>query len=121
VFSGNGSDNAGFIGHIGETIVYGAGTLTTERRKVDSYLAIKYGITLGQVNTDHYLDTSGNIVWNGGTNATYNNNIFGVSRDDIEILEQKVSKSVNNGAILTVATTNDFVNPNNTASYGLCE
>lgn len=117
LFSGNGSDNAGFIGHIGETIVYGAGTLTTtERRKVDSYLAIKYGITLGQVGTDDYLDTDGNIVWNGGTNVTYNNNIFGVTRDDIEILEQKVSKSVNAGTILTVATINDFVNPNNTAS-----
>ncbi|WP_330747034.1 hypothetical protein [Chryseobacterium sp. CP-77] len=113
VFSGNGSDNAGFTGHIGETIVYGAGTLTTtERRRVDSYLAIKYGITLGQVNTDHYLDTAGNIVWNGTTNTTYNNNIFGVGRDDIEILEQKVSKSVNAGTILAVATTNDFVNPN---------
>jgi len=117
VFSGNGSDNAGFIGHIGETIVYGAGTLTTaERRRVDSYLAIKYGITLGQVNTDHYLDTAGNIVWNGASNATYNNNIFGVTRDDIEMLEQKVSKSVNAGTILTVATTNDFVNPNNNAA-----
>ncbi|UMQ42357.1 hypothetical protein MKS83_01415 [Chryseobacterium sp. Y16C] len=117
VFSGNGSDNAGFIGHIGETIVYGAGTLTaTERRRVDSYLAIKYGITLGQVNTEHYLDTDGNIVWNGASNVTYNNNIFGVTRDDIEILEQKVSKSVNTGTILTVATTNDFVNPNQDAA-----
>lgn len=113
LFSNNGSDNAGFIGHIGETIVYGAGTLTaTDRRKVDSYLAIKYGITLGQINTDHYLDTGGNVVWNGTTNAVYNNNIFGIGRDDLEMLEQKVSKSVNAGTILTVATTNDFVNPN---------
>ncbi|PJJ66597.1 RCC1 domain-containing protein [Chryseobacterium geocarposphaerae] len=116
-FSSNGSDNSGFTGHIGETIVYGAGTLSDiERRRVDSYLAIKYGITLGQVNTDHYLDTDGNIVWNGTTNTTYNNNIFGVGRDDIEILEQKVSKSVNAGTILTVATTNDFINPNQDAA-----
>lgn len=112
-FSSNGSDNGGFTGHIGETIIYGAGNLTvTERRKVDSYLAIKYGITLGQVATDHYLDTDGNIVWNGATNTSYNNNIFGVSRDDIEVFAQKVSKSVNTGTILTVATINDFVNPN---------
>lgn len=117
VFSSNGSDNAGFIGHIGETIVYGAGTLNTmERRKVDSYLAIKYGITLGQLDTDHYLDTDGNIVWNGAANTSYNNNVFGVSRDDIEILEQKVSKSVNAGTILTIATNNDFVNPNQEAT-----
>jgi alpha-tubulin suppressor-like RCC1 family protein len=113
VFSSNGSDNAGFIGHIGETIVYGAGTLTTtERRKVDSYLAIKYGITLGQLSTDHYLDADAAIVWNGAANTTYNNNIFGVAREDIGLFEQKVSTSVNAGTILTVATINDFVNPN---------
>ncbi len=116
-FSGNGSDNGGFIGNIGETIIYGAGNLTaTERRRVDSYLAIKYGITLGQVNTDHYLDADGNMVWNGATNTTYNNNIFGVAREDIGLFEQKVSKSVNAGTILTVATVNDFVNPNDNAA-----
>ncbi|MGG1923674.1 hypothetical protein AB1278_17810 [Chryseobacterium sp. NRRL B-14798] len=112
-----GGDDAGFVGHIGETIVYGAGTLSNvERRRVDSYLAIKYGITLEQVATDHYLDTDGNIVWNGASNTAYNSNIFGVSRDDIEAFEQKVSKSVNTGTILTVATVNDFVNPNQDAT-----
>jgi len=116
-FSGNGSDNGGFTGNIGETIIYGAGNLTaTERRRVDSYLGIKYGITLGQVNTDHYLDADGNMVWNGATNTAYNNNIFGIAREDIGLFEQKVSKSVNAGTILTVATTNDFVNPNDNAA-----
>ncbi|MBP2619684.1 hypothetical protein [Chryseobacterium jejuense] len=113
----NGSDNGGFVGNLGETIVYGEGNLTIpERRRVDSYLAIKYGITLGQVNTDHYLNTDGNIVWNGAANTTFNNNIFGISRDDIEMLEQKVSKSVNTGTILTVATINDFASPNQLAA-----
>ncbi|WP_131327959.1 hypothetical protein [Chryseobacterium vrystaatense] len=113
----NGSDNGGFVGNLGETIVYGEGNLTTsERRRVDSYLAIKYGITLGQVNTDHYLNTDGNTVWNGAANTTFNNNIFGISRDDIEMLEQKVSKSVNAGTVLTIATINDFASPNQLAA-----
>ena len=112
-----GDDDAGFIGHLGETIIYGSGNLTTEeRRRVDSYLAIKYGITLVQVNTDHYLDADAAIVWNGGTNTTFNNNIFGVAREDIGLFEQKVSKSVNSGTILTIATTNDFVNSNQDAA-----
>lgn len=116
-FSSNGSDNGGFTGNIGETIIYGAGNLTTaERRKVDSYLAIKYGITLGQLNTDHYLGADGTFVWDGGTDTVFNNNIFGVAREDIGLFEQKVSTSVNAGTILTVATINDFINPNNTAS-----
>ena len=113
VFSGNGSDNAGFLGNLGETIVYGDGSLTTtERRRVDSYLAIKYGITLGRVSTDHYLGGDASIVWNGGTSSAYNNNIFGVARDDIEAFAQKVSVSVNTGVILTVASNNDFVSQN---------
>ncbi len=112
-FSSNGSDNGGFTGHIGETIIYGAGALSdAERRRVDSYLAIKYGITLGRVNTDHYLNADAAIVWNGTANTTYNNNIFGVAREDIGVFHQKISKSVNAGTILTVATINDFVNPN---------
>ncbi|MGE8556626.1 MAG: beta strand repeat-containing protein [Chryseobacterium jejuense] len=116
-FGGNGSDNRGFIGNLGETIIYGAGNLTTtERRRVDSYLAIKYGVTLGRVNTDHYLATDETIVWNGTTGTTYNNNIFGVTRDDIEAFEQKVSKSVNAGTILTVATISDFASPNQLAA-----
>ncbi|RZK71436.1 MAG: hypothetical protein EOO92_20470, partial [Pedobacter sp.] len=82
-FGGNGSDNRGFIGNLGETIVYGAGNISlVERRRVDSYMAIKYGITLGRVATDHYLGSTASatsIVWDGSTAATYNNNIFGVA------------------------------------------
>jgi len=115
-FGGNGSDNRGFIGHLGETIIYGSGNLTAEeRRRVDSYMAIKYGITLGRVATDHYLGSTASassIVWNGATNIAYNNNIFGIARADIGGFEQKVSKSVNAGTILTVAKNNDFVSSN---------
>ena len=120
-FSSNGSDNTGFIGDIGETIIYGAGSLdATQRRRVDSYLAIKYGITLSRVETDHYLGSTvsaTSIVWDGTENTTYNNNIFGVARSDIGGFEQKVSRSVNvAGDMLTMATTTDFTLPNTDAS-----
>ena len=119
-FSSNGSDNRGFTGHIGETIVYGAGNLSPEeRRRVDSYLAIKYGITLGRVDTDHYLGSTvsaTSIIWNGADNTPFNNNIFGMARSDIGGFDQKVSKSINAGTILTVAKDNDFVLPNDDAS-----
>lgn len=108
-----GGDDLGFMGHIGETIIFGSGNLTEEeRRRVDSYLAIKYGITLARVQTEHYLDAAANTVWNGGFNPSYNNHIFGVAREDVGAFEQKVSSSVNAGTILTVATTNDFVSSN---------
>ncbi|WP_123947092.1 beta strand repeat-containing protein [Chryseobacterium sp. CBo1] len=115
-FGGNGSDNRGFIGHLGETIIYGAGNLSAEeRRRVDSYMAIKYGITLGQVANQHYLGSTASptsIVWSGTLNTAYNNNIFGIARADIGGFDQKVSKSVNAGTILTIAKDNDFVSSN---------
>ncbi|MBE8722087.1 thrombospondin type 3 repeat-containing protein [Sphingobacterium pedocola] len=114
-FSSNGSDNAGFIGHLGETIIYGAGNLSEiERRRVDSYLAIKYGITLGRLETLNYLSSTEETVWDGVNSTDFNNNVFGVARDDIGALSQKVSTSVNPAAkgVLIVATTNDFASPN---------
>ncbi|WP_345205673.1 thrombospondin type 3 repeat-containing protein, partial [Chryseobacterium ginsengisoli] len=116
-WTGNTSDNGGIVGDIGETIIYGGGNLTAaERRKVDTYMAIKYGITLGRVATDNYISTADGTVWSGSLNITYNNNIFGLAKDDIESLHQKVSKSVNAGTILTMATNNDFVSQNIDAS-----
>lgn len=117
-FSSNGSDNAGFIGHLGETIIYGAGNLSEiERRRVDSYLAIKYGITLGRLDALNYLSSAEETVWDGVNNPDYNNNVFGLGRDDIGALSQKISTSVNPSARgkLIVATTNEFALANTDA------
>lgn len=118
-FSSNGSDNTGFIGHLGETIIYGAGNLSeTERRRVDSYLAIKYGITLGRLDALNYLSSAEETVWDGVNNPDYNNNVFGLGRDDIGALSQKISTSVNPSARgkLIVATTNEFALANTDTS-----
>ncbi|WP_267405306.1 MULTISPECIES: hypothetical protein [unclassified Chryseobacterium] len=112
-WTGNTSDNGGIVGDIGETIIYGGGNITVaERRKVDTYLAVKYGITLGRVATDNYVSSADATIWNGAFNTTYNNNVFGLAKDDISALHQKVSKSANSGTILTMATNNDFVSQN---------
>lgn len=112
-FGGNGSDNRGFIGHLGETIIYGAGNLSvTERRRVDSYMAIKYGITLERVATDHYLGSDAGIVWNGSDNSGYNNNVFGITHDEISALHQKQSKSVNANQKLIIGAGSSLANTN---------
>lgn len=91
-FPGNGSDNAGFIGHIGELVVYGSGNITAaERNKVDSYLAIKYGVTLS--DTVNYITSAGDTVWNAATNTGFYKNVAGLGRDNISALHQKQSRS----------------------------
>lgn len=97
-----GGDDLGFIGHIGEVIVYGGGNLSaTDRNKVDSYLALKYGLTL----PGNYLDSDGNIVWNSTTNSAYHKNVAGIVRDESSALNQKQSISVNPGQQVVIATT----------------
>ncbi|HEV7382740.1 MAG TPA: hypothetical protein VGN64_23255, partial [Dyadobacter sp.] len=96
-------DDYGFVGHIGEVIVYGAGNLSaTDRNKVDSYLALKYGITLPA--TVNYLDSDGDIVWNSSSNSTFHKNVAGIVHDEASALNQKQSISVNKGQQVLIST-----------------
>ena len=100
--TGNGSDL--YIGGMGEVIVYNVNhaLTTTERQKINSYLAIKYGTTLDQSTPQNYLASDGTVLWNATTNAGYKTNIAGVGRDDASALTQLMSKSVNAGETVTI-------------------
>ena len=75
----------------------------TERNRVQSYLGLKYGITLGVNGTAmNYYDSNGNIIWNSGLNFGYNYDIAGIARDDASDLIQKQSKSINSTAAVTI-------------------
>ena len=84
----------------------------SELNKIQSYLAVKYGISM---NTN-YIATNDIVVWNNAANAPYNNNIFGIGRDDATGLYQKQSQNVNSKA-LTVFTGN-AVTPLNSQNTG---
>jgi len=74
-----------FNGRIAELIHYNSNVITAlEVQKIESYLAIKYGITL----SNNYLNSSSTLIYN--TN-TYNNDIIGISRDDNSSQLQKQS------------------------------
>ncbi|MES2371048.1 MAG: gliding motility-associated C-terminal domain-containing protein [Bacteroidota bacterium] len=78
-----------------EVIVYDRTLTTTELQRVNSYQAIKYGITLsnsgGGTNGD-YTSSSGALIWDADNGAAYHNNIIGIARDDISSLLQKQSR-----------------------------
>jgi hypothetical protein len=100
-------------GRVAEVISYASRVLDANRPKIESYLAIKYGITLG-VNgiSTNYLDSGGNIIWNISNNAGYNYNIAGIGKDVASDLYQKQSKSSNEPNEVTIglgviATTNN--------------
>nr|WP_294775004.1 LamG-like jellyroll fold domain-containing protein [uncultured Flavobacterium sp.] len=91
-------------GRVAEIITYSSRKNdATERNKIETYLGIKYGITLGTNGTSqNYIGSDGTIIWNAAANSGFNYDIAGIGRDDISKLNQKQSKSVNANANLTI-------------------
>jgi len=82
---------------IAEIVLYPSLLSAADRNKVQSYLAIKYGISLGD-NTDAvaYTSSNGTEVWTA--DATYKFDIFGIGKDDTSSLDQSQSNSINTGS-----------------------
>ncbi|SMP29638.1 beta strand repeat-containing protein, partial [Chryseobacterium profundimaris] len=102
-----GSRNFYFNGFIPEVITYNSLLTAAQRQRVNTYLAIKYGITMDQTAATDYLASDGTtIFWDAATNSGYNNNIAGISRDDFSALNQKQSQSVNSGIQPVIGNVN---------------
>ncbi|WP_373396607.1 hypothetical protein V8V91_17820 [Algoriphagus halophilus] len=79
---------------IAELVTYPIILSESERRIVQSYLALKYGISL-DTSVNAYLDGEGNQIW---SNTNYWNDVFGIGRDDLSGLNQPQSNSLNTGS-----------------------
>ncbi len=120
---GTSTDSGGNLnGRIAEMLVFRGELDVTDQSIVESYLATKYGISMQQTSPFDYLDSAGTAFWLAANNTSYSHNIFAVARDDLHSLDQRVSRSSADGALLTVALDNDFSSVNNsvlrTATHG---
>lgn len=68
-------------------------------RKIQSCLAVRYGITLGPVS---YLDGVGRRVWDYADSGLYHHRVTGVGNDPAMGLHQLRSRSEMGGAVLTL-------------------
>ena len=66
-----------------ESIVYSRMLSNRERQKIDTYLALKYGVTLDQTAPSSYVGSDGRVVWDAVTNAEFSHHIFGLCNDTI--------------------------------------
>lgn len=83
-----------FKGVIAEVIVFDRVLSTKERRQVESYLSLKYGLSLDQtVMPASYLNARGETIWDAGKNTGYTGRITGIGRDDLSGLRQFQSAS----------------------------
>ena len=84
-----------WYGPVGELITYSGAITTAEANKIESYLAIKYGITLGGngSTTLAYTSTNGTTIW--AANTGYHYDVTGIGAESTEGLQQNKSKSIN--------------------------
>ncbi len=101
---------------IAEYIIYASDLSPTEIKEVESYLALKYGISLNQTVATNYLASDGTVIWSATDNAGYATDIFGIGQDNASGLNQKVSRSVNNNNSPVLSTTANFLLSNADAS-----
>lgn len=126
----SGNTSSYLNGRVSEIISYSASNSVADKQKIQSYLGLKYGVTIQgdasglsdyRLNDVDYVDSQGTVIWNTTSNAGYNYDIAGIGRDDHSELNQKQSKSQNattdvNGptsGLLSIGLT-DLYDTNNT-------
>ncbi|MFI1770358.1 LamG-like jellyroll fold domain-containing protein [Thalassobellus citreus] len=106
-------------GRVAEVFTFSERLTDADRQKVESYLGIKYGITLGastEAEKD-YINSFDTSVWDISADAAaFNHHIAGIGRDSISDLNQKQSKTINTTGEVTIGLggiyTTNTINPN---------
>ncbi len=83
-----------------ELIIYNAGLSGSDMSKIESYMAIKYGVTLGGNGSGiGYVSAYGASIWDA--NTTYHNDVTGIAKDlVVQTLDQPKSQSINTSSTM---------------------
>lgn len=110
-----------YNGRINEVIVYNKALSAAEENQIQSYLALKYGLTLvGSGNSPQsYVNSAGIAIWDATANAAYHNGVTGIGRDDGSGLNQKQARSsgVDSGVTISLGAL-AATNQANSSSFG---
>lgn len=105
----------GWQGKIAEVILLsGAAPISAQHNRIETYLGIKYGITIGH----DYFNSNNSVIWSKSANAAYHNNVFGLYRADAQELHQRQAVSVNPEGNFIVLGNNGIVGAENSATTG---
>jgi len=107
--SSDGRNSHHFNGEIAEIIIYDADPSGgSDEQKIQSYLGLKWGLSL----PIDYLASDGTTLWNATTNSTYHNGVAGIGRDDASTLNQKQTDSDRLTVALSSLAANNASNSN---------
>lgn len=111
----DGSQNGIYYqGDIAEIIVFENEQINPgDVNKIESYLALKYGITLKggnhastpSIDERDYRLADGTVVWDYSANTAYHNHVAGLGRHDGTGLSKTRSKNVTSGAIMDISSS----------------
>jgi hypothetical protein len=92
-----------YSGDIAEYFVFDKFLKKPEALQIETYLAIKYGITL--IASD-YVSSSERVIWNYEENEVYSNGIAGIGKDSVSGLNQRQGSSSEEEGILSIGIGN---------------
>jgi len=95
---------------IAEIINFSTRTSPTDKLKIESYLSLKYWITLKNGTSNYIASDWITNMWNTTIAGTYTYDIFWIWRDDKSKLAQVKSKSVNSDEIITLEAIWEWTN-----------
>ncbi|MBP2833460.1 T9SS type A sorting domain-containing protein [Aquimarina sp. U1-2] len=102
-----------FKGGIAEFILYNRKLKPKERAVLETYLALRYGVTM---NGD-YVDSGDQKIWNVEDNDPYLHRISGIGRDDkANIFQKQSGSSDDQGSLVICAGSLQLSNELNTSS-----
>ena len=85
-----------------ESIVYSRMLSNRERQKIDTYLALKYGVTLDQTAPSSYVGSDGRVVWDAVANAEFSHHIFGICNDTVSRFYTRENTSAEEADLLKI-------------------
>lgn len=102
-------------GDMYEITLYNRQLTAIENQKLESYLALKYGVSILDQSMN-YVNSLGTTYWTMSMNTGYNNHIMGIGRDDLGQLHQRQARSANT-SILTIGNAG-IIGVSNSSSTG---
>ncbi len=95
---------------IAEIINYDSRTSQSDKQKIESYLSLKYWMTLNSWTQNYLASDWTTNMWSTTTAWAYTYDIFWIGRDDDSVLWQIKSKSINNDNIITLEAVSEWTN-----------
>lgn len=99
---------------IPETLIFNRNLSAQEKQRIETYLSIKYGISINYISETNYLSSEGDVVWSFKDNKKYGYHITGIGRDDAFELYQKQSANTEDDVVTFALDNIKPLNSNNT-------